>query len=210
MVEVTCFSGASNGVLKVAVDATALGDVVRKRLIRHAYLHYTAAHRAGTHKTKTRAEVNFNTRKPWRQKGTGRARAGDFSSPIWRKGGIAHGPKPRSYTSGLPRRMRIEALRSAMLGKVQGDQLRLVEGLKFAAPKTKDAIAILGHLGVGNSKALFVTGETDGNVIRSFRNLKSVEIARASDLNVEHLLRNPLVVMDRSALDLVMARIGNA
>src|SRR5262245_45548053 len=120
MVDVSCYDGGKGAVAKVALDAKPFGDAVRKRLLRQAYLHYTAAHRAGTHSTLTRAEVNFNERKPWRQKGTGRARCGDFSSPVWRKGGIVFGPKPRSYVNGLNRGMRREALRSSLLARIEG------------------------------------------------------------------------------------------
>ena len=90
MVEVNCYNAQSGATSSVDVDTAPFGEIVRKRLLRQAFLHYSAAHRQGTHSTLTRAGVNYNTRKPWRQKGTGRARSGDFASPLWRGGVVAH------------------------------------------------------------------------------------------------------------------------
>jgi large subunit ribosomal protein L4 len=210
MVQVNCFNGKNGGVGQVDVDPTPFGEKVRTRLMRHAFLHYAAAHRAGTHSTLTRAEVNFNTRKPWKQKGTGRARSGDFSSPLWRKGGIALGPKPRSYATGLPRRMRIEALRSAMLGKLKDGEIKLFEAVTFDAPKTKQAAAILASLGIGNERVLIVVAERGEGFVRAFRNLKKVDIRMASDLNVEHVLLSKHLVIDRRALDQILERLSDA
>ncbi|MBL8767172.1 MAG: 50S ribosomal protein L4 [Planctomycetes bacterium] len=210
MVEVTCFNGKSGGVAKIDVDAAPFGEKVRKRLMRHAFLHYAAAHRAGTHSTLTRAEVNFNTRKPWKQKGTGRARSGDFSSPLWRKGGIALGPKPRSYVTNLPRRMRLEALRSSLLGKLNDGELKLLDGVTFDVPKTKKAADILKSLGITYERTLVVVAERGEGFVRSFRNLPNVDIRMAVDLNAEHVLLAKHVILDRRALDQILERLSDA
>ncbi len=210
MVNVTCYSGATGGLTQVEVDSVPLGEKVRKRLVRQACLHYAAAVRQGTHSTLTRSQVNYNERKPWRQKGTGRARSGDFSSPVWRGGGVVFGPKPRDYATNLPRRMRREALRSALLGKLLDGQVRLIEGVKFAAPKTKEAAAVLRALGVADERVTLVLAERAENVHESFRNLPNVAITMASDLNALSVLRRDLLVMDRRALEEVIARLGNA
>lgn len=210
MVEVTCYSGATRSVSAVDVDISAFGDKVRKRLLRQAYLHYAAAHRQGTHSTLTRGEVNYNERKPYKQKGTGRARAGDFSSPIWRGGGIVFGPKPRSYVTRFPRRMRREALRSAFLGKLQGGQVRLVEGLSFDAPKTKDAVGVLKALGVAGQRVVLVIAERGENLFRSFRNLPRVSVVEARELNAEHVLGHEVTVIDRRAVDQIVGRVSHA
>ncbi len=196
----------------VAVDATGFGEAVRKRLMRQAFLHYAAAHRAGTHSTLTRAEVNFRTAKPWRQKGTGRARSGDFSSPVWRKGGIALGPKPRSYNTGLNRKARKEALKSALLARIHAGELKLIDGFAPAKPSTKTAVAALTALGCGpqNGRTLVVVGSMVENVLKSFRNIKRVNVETAANLNAEHILMHDRVVFDKGALTSILGRLGHA
>jgi len=210
MVDVTCLNVSDGALAKVDVDLAPFGEIVRKRLLRQAVIHYTNARRAGTHSTKTRAEVKHTTRRPWRQKGTGRARAGDFASPLWRSGGIVFGPKPRSYCNGLPRRMRREALRSAMLGKLQDGEVRLVENLHFDAPKTKKAVDVLDKLGAKDERATIVIAERGENLFKSFRNLQRVRVCMASDLHAESVLMAKTLIMDKKALELVMARLSNA
>ncbi|MFG0319545.1 MAG: 50S ribosomal protein L4 [Planctomycetota bacterium JB042] len=210
MVDVTCYNAGDGSLGAVDVDLAPFGDVVRKKLLRQAYLHYTAAHRLGTHSTLTRAEVAHSERKPWRQKGTGRARAGDFASPIWRSGGIAHGPKHRSYVNGLPRKMRREALRSALLAKLRDGEVRLVEGMKFDAPKTKQAVEILEKLEAAGERATVVIAERGENLFKSFRNLRRVDIQMASDLNAEHVINSKVLILDRKALEQVTARLSHA
>ncbi len=208
--EVSCFDGKKGGVTKVKVDATIFGDKVRPRLLRQAFLHYAAAHRAGTHDTLTRAEVNFNQRKPWKQKGTGRARSGDSHSPVWRHGGIAHGPHPRKYLTGFTRGMRREALRSALLGKLNDGELCLMSGFALSTPKTKEAAALLKSLGVDKARTLVVVADRTANTMKSFRNIENVSVVVATDLNAEHVMLNTNVVMDQKALELVQARLSNA
>ena len=210
MVDVNCFQGGTGSVATVKVDAAPLGEAVRKRLMRQAFLHYSAAHRAGTHSTLTRAEVNFRTAKPWRQKGTGRARSGDYSSPIWRKGGIVFGPKPRSYTNGLNRKARREALRSALLVRMQGGALKLLDGWKSGKPSTKAAAAALEALGC-TGRTLLVIAEVNEQLLKSFRNLKNVAIETAANVNAEHILLADHVVFEKQALDSTLTgRLGHA
>lgn len=210
MVDVNCFQGGTGSVATVKVDAAPLGEAVRKRLMRQAFLHYSAAHRAGTHSTLTRAEVNFRTAKPWRQKGTGRARSGDYSSPIWRKGGIVFGPKPRSYTNGLNRKARREALRSALLVRMQGGALKLLDGWKAGKPSTKAAAAALAALGC-TGRTLLVIAEVNEQLLKSFRNLKNVAIETAANVNAEHILLADHVVFEKQALDSTLTgRLGHA
>jgi large subunit ribosomal protein L4 len=210
MVDVNCFQSGSGSVTTVKVDAAPLGEAVRKRLMRQAFLHYSAAHRAGTHSTLTRAEVNFRTAKPWRQKGTGRARSGDYSSPIWRKGGIVFGPKPRSYVNGLNRKARREALRSALLTRVQDGSLRMIDAFNPAKPSTKAAVAALKALGC-TGRTLLVVSENRDNVFKSFRNLARVAIETVANLNAEHILLSDHVVFEKQALDSILGgRLGHA
>ena len=210
MVDVNCYNGKDGGVATVTVDTSPLGEKVRKRLLRQAVLHYAAARRLGTHSTKTRAEVSSTTRKPWRQKGTGRARAGDFASPIWRGGGVVFGPKPRNYTSNFPRRMRREALRSSLLGKLQDGEVSLVDGLHFDRPSTKQAMQVLQTLGAEGGRTVIVIAERGDNLQKSFRNISRVDIRLASDLHAEDVIACRNLILDRKALDHVVARVGNA
>jgi len=209
MVELTCYNGQTGDLSQVDLDTAPFGDKLRMRLLRQACLHYAAARRLGCHSTRTRGEIARSGRKPWKQKGTGRARAGDSSSPIWRGGGVVFGPKPRDYTSAMPRRMRKEALRSALLGKLQDGQVRLVEGLAFEQPRTKAAGAVLEALGCLGRRTRLVIAERGENLLKSFRNLPSVEISMASDLHAEDVVRCEQLVLDRPALDQLIARLSD-
>ena len=210
MVDVTCLNVSDGALATVDVDLAPFGEMVRKRLIRQAVVHYTNARRAGTHSTKTRGEVKHSERRPWRQKGTGRARAADFASPLWRSGGTVFGPRPRSYVNGLPRKMRREALRSALLGKLQDGEVRLVENLHFDEPKTKKAVEVLDKLGATGTRTTVVIADRGDNLFKSFRNLQRVDVCMASDLNAEDVLTAATLIMDKKALDLVTARLANA
>lgn len=209
MVEVSCYNGANGELTQVDVDTAPFGEKVRMRLVRQACLHYAAAHRLGCHSTKTRGEVNRTERRPWRQKGTGRARAGDFSSPLWRGGGVVAGPKPRNYSSNMPRRMRKEALRSSLLGKIRDGEVKLLDGLTFDQPKTKTAKGALEALGITGDRTTVVIADRGDNLHKSFRNLKNVKVTLANDLNAEHVVRCQRLVLDRKALDQLIARVGN-
>ena len=155
--------------------------------------------RRGTADTKTRGEVQGSNRKPWRQKGTGRARAGHKRSPLWRKGGIVFGPHPRSYAYSLPRKMRRLAMKSALSAKVQDGNLIVLDQLQLARPRTKDMTEILQALKV-DSKALIVTAENNENVEKSARNLPGVKPLPAARLNVYDLLAHDKLVITREAV----------
>jgi large subunit ribosomal protein L4 len=207
MVKVPCYDGEKGKVAQVEVDGAVFGELVRKRLVRQALIHYAAARRAGTHSTLTRAEVKHNQRKPWKQKGTGRARAGDFASPLWRGGGIVFGPKPRKYGTKLTRGMRREALRDSLLAKLLGDEFKLFEKVSFDAPKTKRAIEVLRALGVAGKRSVIVIAERGENFVKSFRNIEGIDFEMASDLNADHVVRADQIVMDRRAFDRVVERL---
>ena len=165
-----------------------------------------AARRAGTHSTKTRREVRGGGSKPWRQKGTGRARAGSIRSPIWIGGGIAHGPKPRDYSERTNKKMIKLALRSALSDRASDDKVVVVDGWDFDRPSTKKAKAALAALGV-EGRALVVVGREDDAVVRSFRNLPEVHILAADQLNAYDILVSDYVVM---AKDLVPGSVSAA
>jgi large subunit ribosomal protein L4 len=158
-----------------------------------------AAARAGTQSTKTRAEVRGGGAKPWRQKGTGRARQGSIRSPQWRGGGVALGPKPRSYSQRTPKKMKRLALRSALSDRAAQDRVVVIDEWTFEAPRTKDAIAALSSLGV-DGRILLVLADGDADVAKSFRNLQHVHVMRASELNTYDVLVSDWVVFSKETV----------
>ena len=173
-----------------------------------------AAARAGTHRTKTRSEVRGGGAKPWRQKGTGRARQGSIRSPQWRGGGVAHGPKPRDYRQRTPKKMVSLALRSALSDRCARGKVVVVSDWPMSQPRTKDAIALLAALGLRTDgtrpeRVLVVLDRSEEAVWKSFRNLgERVQIILTSELNAYDVLVNDSVVFSRSTLTALTARFG--
>jgi large subunit ribosomal protein L4 len=161
-----------------------------------------AAARQGSHSTKTRAEVSGGGRKPWRQKGTGRSRHGSIRSPLWVGGGVAHGPKPRDYDQRVPKKMKRLALRSALTDRAREERIKVVEGLAFDEPKTREAADVLASLGTfGN--VLVVLSEPDEVVEKSFRNLPQVKIVYPGNLSTSDVLYADWLLFTRAALEAV-------
>ena len=158
-----------------------------------------AARRAGTHKTKTRNEVRGGGTKPWRQKGTGRARAGSIRSPIFVGGGVAHGPAPRSYAERTNKKMIKLALRSALSDRAADDKVVVVDAWSFDKPSTKQAKAALAALGI-EGRALVVVGRDDDMAALSFRNLPDVHVIAADQLNAYDVLVSDFVVFSKDAV----------
>lgn len=158
-----------------------------------------AARRSGTQSTRTRAEVAGGGAKPWRQKGTGRARAGSIRAPQWRGGGVALGPKPRSYAQRTPKKMIRAALYSALSDRARNGQVTVVEQWEFDTPSTKDAVAFLAAAGL-TGRVLVVLGDDDVQVAKSFRNLRRVQLCHVDELNVYDVLVADDVVFSRSTL----------
>jgi large subunit ribosomal protein L4 len=184
---------------KVDFDPAVLGDKVKRRLLHQAVVMYEARQRAGTVKTKTRAERAGSGKKPWRQKGTGRARAGAKRSPLWRKGGIIWGPKPRDFSLNMPAQARREALKSALLSKFLDNEVKVIEKIEFAAPKTKRMAAMLDKLGI-NSKCLLAIKSHDGNMWRSIRNIPRASLSPINNLNAYEVLRGGQLIFTQDAL----------
>lgn len=155
--------------------------------------------RQGTHSTKTRSEVSGSTKKMYRQKGTGSARAGSRRSPLRRGGGIVFGPKPRSYQQETPKKMRRLALRCVLSAKAGDGELKVLEEFKFEEPKTKKMVQVLSALGV-ESSALIVTLEPENNVIKSARNLGGIKTMPANILNVLDILSHKMILMTEAAV----------
>ncbi len=188
----------ADGVFEVAGKAHLLHQVVLMQL---------AKRRRGTASTKTRGEVSGGGRKPWRQKGTGRARQGSIRSPLWRGGGIAFGPKPRDYRYQLPKKVRRTALREAFAMKLQEGLLRVVDHLELPEPKTKQAVALLRDLGIEVRALILLDGE-NVNLRRAARNLPHVKVLPIEGLNVYDLLYYDYVICPKDALARVQARVA--
>lgn len=165
-----------------------------------------AARRAGTHSTKTRAERSGGGAKPWRQKGTGRARQGSIRSPQWRGGGIAHGPKPRDYSQKTPKKMIKLALRSALSDRAADGKVLVIDAFGFDAPKTSAAVKVINDLGLTDvSRILLVLDEGDANAALSFRNIPNVHVLPTGELNAYDVLVSDTVVFTQAALPVAEA-----
>lgn len=160
-----------------------------------------AARRAGTHSTKTRAERRGGGAKPWRQKGTGRARQGSIRSPQWRGGGIAHGPKPRDYSQKTPKKMIKLALRSALSDRAADGKVMVVDSFSFDVPKTSEAVAAIDALGLSDEgRVLIVLDHDDANAALSFRNIPNVHVLPTGELNAYDVLCCDTIVFTKNAL----------
>jgi large subunit ribosomal protein L4 len=168
-----------------------------------------AAARSGTHSTKTRGEVSGGGAKPWRQKGTGRARQGSTRAPHWTGGGIAHGPRPRDYSQRTPKKMVALALRSALSDRAREDRIVVVDDLAFDAPKTKDAVAMLAAVGVtAGERVLVVLTRDDEAAWKSLRNLDHVDVLLSDELNTYDVLCNDRLVFTSATLQAVTDRLA--
>lgn len=180
---------------------------VNEALMHQALVRQLANARLGTHKTKARGEVSGGGRKPWRQKGTGRARQGSIRAPHWRGGGTVFGPTPRSYRQKMPRKMRRQALRSALSVKAAGSQVKVLDVLEMSEPRTKDVLQILKNLSVDSSALILLPGR-DEAVLRSVRNLPKVRTLVAQYLNVRDLLAYDYILMPLASLEVIEGILG--
>jgi large subunit ribosomal protein L4 len=178
-------------------DAVFAADV-NEALLYEAVRHYLAGKRAGTHKVKTRHEVEGSGKKLWKQKGTGRARVGSVRSPLWRHGGTVHGPVPRDYSYSLPRKMQLGALRSALSAKLRDGELRVVDSFSTSSPKTKEIVTALKNLNAGG-KVLLVESAANRNAELGARNIKGVNLVKSNEVHPYHLLGAASVLITKAA-----------
>ena len=173
---------------------------INKPLMHQAVVMQLATRRLGTAKAKTRGEVRGGGAKPWRQKGTGRARHGSRRSPLWTGVGVVFPPQPRSYGFKMPKKAWRQALRSALAAKVEDGKLVVLENLAFEAPKTKAAVGVLTNLKLADATTLVVMAEKDENVTKSMRNLPGVMTMKAEGLNVYDILRHDHLLLTKEAV----------
>jgi large subunit ribosomal protein L4 len=169
---------------------------------------YRAARRSGTANTKSKADVNLSGAKPWRQKGTGRARAGYKSSPVWVGGGVVFGPKPRDYRKNISKTVKRAALKKAISERIKSGEVFTVERVEVSIPKTKDFISLVASL-CGSDSALVVSQSFSEHTYLAARNVERVQLVRSSDVNAEDLLRFKKVIVTSGALDEIAKRINS-
>lgn len=202
MPKVALFNQSGSQVGEIELNDSVFGVEPNQHVLFEAIVMQRASLRQGTHKVKGRSEVSGGGRKPWRQKGTGRARQGSIRSPQWRGGGTVFGPVPRSYSYKFPKKVRRLAIKSALSSKVLEENILVLESLAFDAPKTKDFKAVLNGLSV-DKKALIVTTDVEENVALSARNIPGVTVVSANGINVLDVVSHDKLIMTKAAVEKV-------
>jgi len=207
MPKVSVYNQQGQPVGEIELSETVFGAEVNEGLLHQAVVMYQANQRQGTASTKTRGEVSGGGRKPWRQKGLGRARHGSIRSPIWKGGGVVFGPKPREFRQEMPKKARRAALRSALSAKVREGALIVLDDLQLPQPKTREMAAVLQRLSA-ERKPLIVLGERNPNVELSARNLPGAGTMQAEDINVYQVLAHDRLVVTRAAVAKLEEALG--
>lgn len=191
----------------IELDSKVFDGKVNESLLHQAVVAYLANQRKGLACAKTRAQVRGGGRKPWRQKGTGRARVGSTRSPLWKGGGVTFGPKPRSYRKELPKKMKALALKSALNAKLKDKELLVLDNLEVSSHKTKDFMKIIKSLKLDDAKASFIVEKMNDNLKLSSRNIEEVSMGDAHSLNAYEALDCKRLVFTKSSLGQVTQRI---
>jgi large subunit ribosomal protein L4 len=199
MPKVAVYNIAGEQVGDIELSETVFGITPNAHVLHEAVVMQQASLRRGTHDVKGRSEVRGGGRKPWKQKGTGRARQGSIRSPQWVGGGTVFGPTPRSYAYKLPKKVRRLALKSALSSKVIANEIIVIDALNLGAPKTKDMVKLLNNLKVGK-KALIVSQEQDNNLVLSARNIQGVKVVDATGINVLDIVHHDALVITKDAV----------
>ncbi len=199
MPKAALFDMAGTRIGEVELSEGVFGIEPNEAVLHDAVKNYLANQRQGTQSALTKGEVHYSTIKPWRQKGTGRARAGYKGSPVWYHGGVAFAPKPRDYSYSLNRKVKRLALKSALSAKAAADEILVIDGLKMDEIKTKTFKTFLDKIGA-EGKTLVITENVDENVIKSARNIAGVQTTIATILSPYAVLNNTKLVVDREAL----------
>ena len=202
MIEAPHYSAAGAKKKSVALPETLFDGTVNTYAMHQAVVTYLANQRQGTHSTLTRAEVSGGNQKPWRQKGTGRARQGSTRAPHWRHGGVVFGPKPRDYRLAIPRKVRQLARKSALNARAREQALYVVDALSLEKPKTKPVAELLEKLGLQGQKVLLLTAAGDGarTAHLAARNIRNVRVSRFADATAYEILWSEAVVVELPAL----------
>ena len=208
MPKVALYDIKGNNIGDIELSDAVFGQEVNTSVLHQVVVNYLANQRQGTQSTKTRSEVRGGGIKPWRQKGTGRARQGSIRATQWIKGGIALGPKPRDYRFSLNKKLKKVALKSALSAKVASSEIIVVDAIAFEEIKTKQVADMLAALKV-ESKALIVTNEKNDNVVKSARNIAGVTTTFMGSLNVYDILNHDVMVITKDAVSKIEEVYGN-
>src|SRR5881296_1197570 len=201
MIEAPHYSAAGASKKAVALPEALFDGTVNQDVLHRAVITFLSNQRHGTSNTLTRSEVSGGNQKPWRQKGTGRARQGSTRAPHWRHGGIAHGPHPRSYRLAIPKKMRQLAKKSALNARAREGSLLIVDALEYEKPKTKDLAALIKKLDATGKKVLVLTATDAHNVYLSGRNIPDVQVLRFADATAYEILWAQTVLVELGALE---------
>ena len=199
MPKVNVYNMLGEKVREIELDENVFGIEVNQHVVYEVVKNHLANRRQGTQSAKTRAEVRGGGRKPWRQKGTGRARHGSIRAPQWVGGGVVFAPKPRDYSYKLPKKIKRLAMKSALSSKVANNEIIVLEELSLDQPKTKEMVNILSNIKAGK-KALIVMDEKDVNVIKSARNIPNVQTTLVNTLNVYDILNHDSFIITKDAV----------
>ena len=200
MPKVALYNMAGNVTGEIDLNDWVFGCEVNEAVLHQAVVMQLNNQRQGNAATKTRGMVRGGGRKPWKQKGTGRARAGTIRSPLWVGGGTVFGPHPRNYSFSMPRKVRRLAIRSALTSKVNAGELLVVDSIEFQEMKTKNVVNMLGNFKLNDVKALIITAERDEKVDMSSRNIPGVKAIASSGLNVYDILNHQRVIVTQDAV----------
>ncbi|MFH1847919.1 MAG: 50S ribosomal protein L4 [Candidatus Omnitrophota bacterium] len=193
--------------IKDAVNPKIFDGKVNKAVLYHAIKGYQANKRQGSASTKNRGEVSGGGKKPWRQKGTGRARFGSTRNPLWRHGGVIFGPRPRSYTTPIPQKIRKSALKSSLNDKMNTKSLIVVDEIALKKPKTREVAGLLKKLKI-EGKALFVLDKIDANLKLASRNIRDLTVKSASDISALDVMSHNKMVATKAALEVLTKRVS--
>ncbi|NCO67135.1 MAG: 50S ribosomal protein L4 [Nitrospirae bacterium CG_4_10_14_0_8_um_filter_41_23] len=199
MPEVEVKDKNNNIVGKMNLSDNIFGVHAKEGVVHSAVVNFLANQRQGTHSTKTKGLVSGGGKKPWKQKGTGRARAGSIRSPLWRGGGIVFGPQPRDYSYNLPKKVKRLALMTAFYRKLADGEVVVIDNFAIEKPKTKEMKEILKNLGLTGKSILIVIPEKDNSVVLSARNIPSVSVIRSADLNTYDVIAHNVLLMTKHA-----------
>ena len=202
-------SNASGDVVgSLKIDDSIANYEPKTQVVHDVVVAYMANQRSGTASTKTRNEVNGSTKKPWRQKGTGRARAGSIRSPLWKGGGTVFGPRPRDFGKNVTRKVKKVAMKSVFADKLASQAVVVIDSISFEEPKTKQMMSLLESLGVADQKVLIVKSGVDLAVVKSANNIPNVNVVTVADVNVYEMLNCEKVLIEKDAVEILTQRLN--
>lgn len=208
MITLPVYNTEGKEIEKIRLDETVFGGAVNNAVIYQVVCAYRANQRKGLAVTKTRGEVSGGGRKPWRQKGTGRARVGSIRSPLWRHGGVIFGPQRRDFSYTLPKRLKTLALKSALCARIKENNFMVLDGLKLEGPKTKEVVKVLSHLQIASKKGvLLLLDKMNENTKLAIRNIDFLTVNLAKDTHAYEVLTARKVIISKDGLKQLTERL---